>query len=84
MAPSTSMPATRIRLNSTTMLRVKPSSQISRMPVKKAPGMVSPTSSAGRRPMVAMIRISTSTMAVRTLFSRSLSMSCTSLDWSMM
>ncbi|MNY52011.1 hypothetical protein D3C86_1876500 [compost metagenome] len=62
------------------MLRVKPSIQISRMPVKNAPGMVRPTSSAERRPMLATTRISTRTMAVITLLSRSPSRLSTSCD----
>ena len=84
MAPSTSMPATSMRLNRTTILRVKPIPQITRIPVRNAPGMVSPTKSAERGPMAAMIRTITSTMAVSTLLSRSLRMSRTSPDWSMM
>ena len=80
MAPSTSMPATRIRLNSTTMLSVSPILQITRIPVRNAPGMVSPTITAERGPMAAITTIRTSTMAVSTLFSRSLRISRTSSD----
>ena len=84
MAPSTSMPATRIRLNSTTILSVRPMLQITRMPVRNAPGMVSPTSTAERGPMAAITTMITSTMAVSTLLSRSERISRTSSDWSMM
>ena len=67
IAPSTSMPATRIRLNSTTMLSVKTDTVQYQRPLRKAPGMVRPTSSDGRGPSAPTMMIMTRIIANMTL-----------------
>ena len=74
MAPSTSMPTARIRLNSTTIFTGRPSEDRVRMPSRKEPGMAMPTRPAERMPSAPTMTIMTSSTALRTLFRRSVSM----------
>ena len=74
MAPSTSIPTARIRLNRTTMFMVRPSVEMTRMPVRNEPGIASPTSPAVRAPSAPMTTIITRITAAITLFWRSVSM----------
>ena len=80
MAPSTSMPAARIRLNSTTTLMVRPASDSARMPIRNEAGMAMPTMVPPRTPSAPMMTIITSRMAKIRLFCRSVSMSLMSLE----
>ena len=74
MAPSTSIPTARIKLNKTTMFMVRPRFDKARMPSRNEPGMAMPTKPAERKPRAAMMITMTSRMALVTLFCRSLSM----------
>ncbi|CRZ45281.1 Uncharacterised protein [Vibrio cholerae] len=69
-----------IRANSTTILTVRPKTASTNNPVKKDPGIETPTNSEVRTPRIAMITTTTRMMADRILFCRSLSMSLTSSD----
>ena len=84
MAPSTSMPTTRISANSTITFSVKPSAQMIRMPPRNDPGMATATSSDARRPRNSTVTSITSTTAAITLFCRSDKRVRISLDWSFM
>ena len=83
MAPSTNIPTARISPNSTTILRVNPKAARVRMPIKKDPGMAIPTNPAVRRPSTATITTMTRTIALSTLFWRSVSISrmLSDLSW---
>ena len=82
MAPSTSIPTTRIRLNSTIIFMVMPKKNITVMAARKEPGIAMPTRMLGRIPRAKTITIITRIMAVRTLFSKSPSMLLISPDLS--
>ena len=82
IVPSTSMPTAMMSENSTTMLIVSPAKPSTRMPVRKEPGMETPTRPAVRSPSAATTTIITSTIAAMTLLWRSRSMSRMSSDLS--
>ena len=84
MAPSTSIPTTRISANSTITFSVKPSAQITRMPPRNEPGIATATRSEARVPRNSTVTSITSTTAAMTLFCRSDSRSRISTDWSFM
>ena len=82
MALSTSMPRARIRLNSTTMLRVIPIAWMTMKLTNIDMGMASPTNQLLRKPMKKSSTRTTRIRPLRMLFSSSATMFSISRDWS--
>ncbi len=80
MALSTSMPSARIRLNSTTMFRVKPIICMITNEISMDSGIASPTNGAVRVPRKNSSTAITSSSPEMMLFSRLLTMSLMSFD----
>ena len=80
MALSTSMPRARIRLNSTTMFRVKPTICMITNEISMESGIASPTNGAVRRPRKNSSTATTSSSPEMMLFSRLLTMPRMSSD----
>ena len=80
MTPSTSMPATSIRENRTTIFIVIPNAFNAVIPTKNEPGIANPTRVALRRPKFAKTTTITIITAAPTLLPRSLNIRLTSLE----
>ena len=82
IASSTSMPTARIRLNSTTILTVKPATDRARMPIRNEVGMARPIRIDERMPRKYRITMNTRITAVSTEFCKSSSIVRMSFDLS--